>query len=928
MRSLRFYHPASVSTLLESSSFVSSSSTYSSSVVVGSLNWCSFRFQHYVAPKKEESHSDLLAFPKAFTADQMLRHTRNFGIIAHIDAGKTTTTERMLYYAGMQRRIGEVDRGTTTTDYMPEEMERGISITSAAVSFMWNSHRVNLIDTPGHIDFSVEVQRSLRVVDGVVVVFDAKAGVQAQSYTVLQMARKNRAPAIAFMNKMDKSDANFEAAVESLREKLGVVPLLMQLPLRASTGECIGVVDLVHQTVVTFEGTQGEVVTRCPVREDYLVEQLQKGRQALVTFLAENESGMMEKYLELLEEHGGDEAAASRAMPAEAIYASTRAMMCSGALHGALPEMISPHNSNHSGMGVEEWELAREAEVAKQRALQEQHKRIMPVFLGASRRNIGVQTLMDAVVHLLPCPLDRPHVLGIATDKTPVAAPHASHPKTFVFVFKVVHFPDPKNGNALSPFVFFRVFSGKVVNKMKLYNRRTRNQINMDRLHMLHADQLCAVTNFPAGSVGGAFMSDVLTGDTLAEENLSIDSWMMAKGEQSEGGDQQKQKSKADPEGKSAPGSSSGAASHRDPQFASFEPLAVQPSVLSHAIEASSRHLVDALRGALKRIEIEDPSLRVSENQFGQLVVSGMGELHLDIVLSRLRREYSVSCDLTKAFVNYRESIINEVLIENVAATADGLTLFTADVLLKPAIIQEDSLKSSRGLETPGADGSCVMPESTRLTFAPEAVDAFVASTSNATKTADGAGDDDSGGIGAFQAARISEKRAKDQLVAIRRAVNEALASALKMGPLGRIEMDGFEIRVVAMRRHLPTWDPPQLQTASAVFLGQLLRRIDKQNSLLLEPIMKLQVHLTDSKYAADIVANLTSKHALCIDIHAPDERTTEIEALVPLRFITKYSSEARSIAKGNVYFWSELAMLRRITDKTLEGKILKSLLN
>ena len=887
---------------------------------------------------------DALAFPRNFTAEAQLRHTRNFGIIAHIDAGKTTTTERMLYYAGMQRRIGEVDRGNTTTDFMPEEMERGISITAAAVSFMWNKHRVNLIDTPGHVDFSVEVQRSMRVIDGVVCVFDAKVGVQAQSYTVLHMARLNRAPCIAFMNKMDKSDANFELAVNSIRAKLGVVPVLMQLPLRTGTGECVGVIDLAQQTVVTFEGKNGELVTRCAAKEDYVCDMMRHGRKQLVDFLATHDVTMMECYLNLLEKHDGNELLAESSVPADAIYAATKALLCAGAQHGAAPGST--------------------------------HLRIMPIFLGASRRNLGVQTLMDAVVHLLPCPLERPCVMGVSTERNPIEAPGALHPNTYVFVFKVCHFPDPKKGNEPQPFVFFRVFSGKVTAKTVLYNRRTRRSVAMERLFTLQADKLHTAPSFTAGSVGGAFLTDVQTGDTLACTNLVSDDWSQQQQQQQRGGG----------------GAFINAKKHKQveldlldkapEEFSSFEPLVVAPSVLSHAIEATSQNWVESLRTALRRIELEDPSLRVTENQYGQIVVSGMGELHLDIVLSKLRREYSVNCDLTKAFVSYREGIRDEVRVDNVIAAADGVQLFLCDVVLRPLAV-----------DAPGAEGMCVQPHSVSLVFDPAAAESFVAScvsaalesSASSSSGGGGAGGGGGGGGGGSAGSLASERKARDQLVAIRRACNDALAKTLKMGPLAKVELDGFEVRVTRMERGAPSWDSRRLETAVTVMLSQVIRRLGgnapppktkKQskadqaaaaaadaedaesagfdwkadaasaaaaataasvtdaprarknpNSVLLEPIMKLHVHLTDNTYTSDIMANLSTKQALSIDMESPDERTTEITALVPLRFITRYSTEARAIAKGNVYFWSELHLFRKVIDEQLEARILKTLM-
>lgn len=852
-----------------------------------------------------------LNFPRTFTEEQKIRSTRNFGIIAHIDAGKTTTTERMLFYAGMQKRIGEVDKGNTTTDFMPEEMERGISITAAAVSFWWSDHKINLIDTPGHVDFSVEVQRSMRVVDGVVVVFDAKVGVQAQSYTVLHMARLNKAPTIAFMNKMDKPDANFELAVKTIRDKLGCHPLLMQLPLRASTGECVGIIDFAEGKVVTFQGEQGEIVSRRIPTEEYILEQLRGGRSQLITFLAEHSAQMMETYLNLLEQHAGDEKGAEDAVTAKQIYAATKELLLRGADAGAV-----------AGSDI---------------------LRIMPVLLGASRRNVGVQTLMDAVIQLLPCPLDRPRLTGIGTDNTTsVEAPDSLHPHVLAFAFKVVHFPDPKKQNELCPFVFFRVFCGKIKHGSVLHNRRSKTAVKMDRLYTLQADRLSPANEFSSGSVGGAFLNDVLTGDTLAEQHVTIKDHKFLEHQRRVQAARNKHAKSRHHQQQQLADKNANAEDDDDDndaaeavQFGAYEPLNVPPSVLSHAIEASSTRLIESLRGALQRIEVEDPSLRVSENQFGQLVVSGMGELHLEIVLSRLRREYQISCDLTKAFVCYREGVKDPVVIDDVSAVADGNVLFSCDVEVRPIFIDSNTdkafQKSFNNLSLP--DESCCVADCSHLVFTDEAAASWVASAAKKKATAGSGGNDDDDADGSFSsssggggAGGAAEKKAKEQLKTIKRLSNDFLNKVLKMGPMAKVEMDGVEIRILKMSKKAATWDIRELETAITVFLSTIMRRIGKNNSILLEPIMKLQIHLTDSQYSSGIVGNLSQKQALSVEIEAPDERSTEITAIVPLRFITKYSKEARAVAKGNIYFWSELAFFRRVSDEALEAKIMKTL--
>jgi elongation factor G len=376
--------------------------------------------------------------------------------VAHIDAGKTTTTERMLFYSGSVRRIGEVDSGTTTTDYLEEERERGVTITAAAVTFLWKGHQVNLIDTPGHVDFTVEVERSLRVLDGVVALFDAAVGVEAQSYTVLRQARRHKIPLIAYINKMDKSNADFNLAVNSIRKKLQVEPLLVQVPLLENDGSFSGIVDLVKGIAIRFEGKDGENVVERSIesQQHHVKEAFQQGRHELLAALSSRDDAMAEALIVLLDQFGGDEAKAEAAIDEKTLRETIRRQTLKSMVQDEVP--------------------------------------LVPVLCGASRRNMGVQTLMDAVVSYLPSPLERPVVIGrnTANESTPLPHPPSSEVSNnfIALAFKVIHIPHPqtKENRGL---VFFRCYSGRISNKQEFLNTTTGKTEKIEQLYVMHANE-------------------------------------------------------------------------------------------------------------------------------------------------------------------------------------------------------------------------------------------------------------------------------------------------------------------------------------------------------------------------------------------------------------------------------------------------------
>ncbi|MEG6506520.1 elongation factor G [Nitratidesulfovibrio sp. 1201_IL3209] len=481
-----------------------------------------------------------------------LERQRNIGIMAHIDAGKTTTTERILYYTGVSHRIGEVHDGAATMDWMEQEQERGITITSAATTCSWKDHTINIIDTPGHVDFTIEVERSLRVLDGAVAVFDAVAGVEPQSETVWRQANRYGVPRICFVNKMDRIGANFFRCVDMMVERLRAKPIPIQLPI-GSEDKFEGVVDLIRGKAIKFDkSSKGVEFTEEDVPAD-MMDLYEEKRLAMVEAVAEEDEALLEKYL------GGEELTEE--------------------------EIIS---------------CVRKATIARN---------IVPVFCGSAFRNMGVQPLLDAVVAFLPSPLDIEQMKGMnpdneaetivcnCSDKEPLAG----------LVFKL--FSDPYIGH-LS---FFRVYSGFIESGMTVLNSTTGKKERVGRLLRMHANKREEIKWAGAGDIVAVVgLKQAATGDTLCDEKRPV----------------------------------------------VLESLDIPEPVIEVAIEPKTKADRDALSAALAKLAKEDPSFRVKgDEETGQTLIAGMGELHLEIIVDRLTREFSVNANVGKPQVAYRETI-------------------------------------------------------------------------------------------------------------------------------------------------------------------------------------------------------------------------------------------------------------------------------
>ncbi len=486
-----------------------------------------------------------------------LEKTRNIGIMAHIDAGKTTTTERILFYTGRVHKLGEVHDGAATMDWMVQEQERGITITSAATTAQWKEHRINIIDTPGHVDFTVEVERSLRVLDGAIAVFDAKGGVEPQSETVWRQADKYGVPRLAYINKMDVVGADFEMCINQIRSRLGANPVAIQWPIGAEDS-FRGIVDLLRMEAYFYQddlGTRGEFE---PIPED-LQEICAERRQMLVEACADTDDALMEKYLEG-EEIGLDELRA-------AIRVGTLA------------------------------------------------SKMVPVVCGSSYRNKGVQPLLDAVVSYLPSPMDVGAVRGHSVDGAEEVYREVDDNAPFsALAFKIM--TDPFVGKL----AFFRVYSGTLSSGSYVYNVTKGRRERIGRILQMHANHREEITTVYTGDIAAAVgLKDTTTGDTLADEQHPI----------------------------------------------VLESMVFPEPVISVAIEPKTKADQDKMGTALAKLAEEDPTFRMfTDQETGQTIIAGMGELHLEIIVDRLLREFKVQANVGKPQVAYKETIRKEVEAE------------------------------------------------------------------------------------------------------------------------------------------------------------------------------------------------------------------------------------------------------------------------
>ena len=672
-----------------------------------------------------------------------LGQVRNIGFIAHIDAGKTTVTERVLYFTGRIYKLGEVHEGTTVMDWMAQERERGITITAAATTIDWKDYQVNIIDTPGHVDFTAEVERSLRVLDGGVVVFDAVAGVQPQSETVWRQANRYSVPRICFVNKMDRLGADFARTVDSIRHRLKATPVPVQYPI-GQEEHFRGVVDLIEERALLFpEGDPLQDLQEAPVPPE-LREEVAGYREALVEKVAENDDALLEQYL--------------------------RGEAISGAqLRAAL----------------------RRATIAN---------RAVPVLCGSALRSQGIQPLLDAVGDYLPSPLDVPPIQGLhpQTHDRVEWPPQPDAPFT-ALAFKVV--TDPYVGRL----VYFRVYSGTGRSGATVYNASKGMRERLGRILRMHAQHREEVDQVLPGDIGASVgLKNTFTGETLCDE--------------------------------------------RDPVV--LESIQFAEPVISVAVEPPSRAEHEKLTGALLKLAQEDPTFRVRyDSETGQTVISGMGELHLDVLVERMRREFGVQAQIGKPRVAYREAITK-------LARAEG--------------------RFVRQTGGRGQYGHCVLELEPR---------------------APGAGF-------AFDDRTVGGAIPKEYISAVARGAEEALRS----GAVAGYPVMDVQVRVVDGSYHAVDSSEIAFKIAASMAVKDGLRRA---GPVLLEPIMALQV-ITPGEYLGEVLRELNRRRARVTSLEGQGD-TQMVEAEAPLVEMFGYATDLRSLSQGRATHSMEFDRYQRV---------------
>jgi elongation factor G len=663
-----------------------------------------------------------------------LDRVRNIGIMAHIDAGKTTTTERILYYTGRTHKMGEVHEGAATMDWMAQEQERGITITSAATTAFWRDYRINIIDTPGHVDFTVEVERSLRVLDGAVAVFDSVAGVQPQSETVWRQADKYKVPRIAFINKMDRTGANFFAAVQSMRDRLGANPVPLQIPI-GSEENFTGVVDLVEMQAVNYKDDLGKEFDVVEIPAE-LLEQAQEYHHQLVDAISHFDDEVLGAYIE-------DESSVTAEMIRRAVRAGTIA-----------DEMT-------------------------------------PVLLGSAFKNKGVQLLLDAVVDYLPSPLDVPPMHGI-DPKTGGDEVRPADPKApfSALAFKVMS--DPYVGKL----TYFRVYSGTLKAGDRVLNTITGRTERVGRILQMHANHREEREEIMAGEIAaGVGLKSTTTGDTLAADNAPI----------------------------------------------VLESMTFPDPVIAVAVEPKSKADQDKLGTGLARLAEEDPTFRVeTDEETGQTLISGMGELHLEIIVDRLKREFNVDANVGRPQVAYRETIT------------------------KPAEkIQGKFVRQTGGS---GQYGDAVI---------------------NLYPQEPGAGYE-------FVDKIVGGKIPKEYIPAVDHGIQEAMGSGILAG----YPVVDIKIELIDGSYHDVDSSERAFKIAGSMAFKEAMKRA---KPALLEPTMAVEV-TTPEEYLGDVMGNLNSRRGR-IESMSPLGNAQVVKASVPLSEMFGYATDLRSMTQGRADF-------------------------
>ncbi len=679
-----------------------------------------------------------------------LNRYRNIGIIAHIDAGKTTTTERILFYTGRTYRLGSVDDGTTVTDWMAQERERGITIMSAAVTTFWKDHQVNLIDTPGHIDFTAEVQRSLRVLDGGIVVFDAVQGVEPQSETVWRQANRYNVPRICFANKMDRVGASYERTIESIKDRLGAQPLAMQVPI-GSEDKFVGMVDLLTRQALYFEDQLGSTPRIDSIPED-LVDEVETQRAELIERIAELDDVLMMKYLE------------GEAITLDELKAALRSAVLAN--------------------------------------------KVTPIYCGSSLRNKGVQPLLDAVVDYLPSPLDVPDVTG-THPKTgdDISRPPEDDAPMSALVFKIV------TDIYVGRLAYIRVYSGTVKKSVNYFNATQEKKERVGRLLRMYADHREDVDEIHAGDIGAILgLKESFTGDTLCDASKPI----------------------------------------------LLESISFPKPVISVAIEPKTTADQDKMGVALQKLAEEDPTFTVrQDDETGQTIISGMGELHLDILVDRMLREFNVQANVGNPRVAYHETItqiVPEVEYRFVKQTGGHGQFGHVVLRLEP-------LESGSGF---------VFEEEIRGGAIP-----------------------------------------REFIPAVEKGVAEAVESGVVSGyPM-------TDIKVTLLDGSFHEVDSSELAFRMAAIFA-FREGAPKGKPILLEPIMKVEV-IVPEDHTGDVLGHINTRHGNVLGMDLRQGNAQAIHAEVPLAEMFGYATELRSATKGRGVFTMEFERYAPVSDAVMK---------
>jgi len=680
---------------------------------------------------------------------------RNMGFVAHIDAGKTTTTERVLFYSGKLHKVGEVHEGTAVMDWMAQEKERGITITSAATTTFWRDHRINIIDTPGHVDFTVEVERSMRVLDGVVIIFCAVGGVQPQSETVWRQADKYQVPRMAFINKMDRTGADFEKVVKQIKERLLLKPVVLQIPIGAED-TFTGMIDLVNMKAIIYEDEMGMKFAVKDIPSD-MMDKAKTMREKLVESIAETDDALLEKYLE------------SHDLSAEDLKKGVRAATISS--------------------------------------------KIVPVMCGSAFKNKGVQVLLDAIVDYLPSPKELPPVKGLnpktgedeereAKDEAPFSA----------LAFKIMS--DPYVGRL----TYFRVYSGTLTSGSYLFNSSKEKKERIGRILQMHANKREEIKEITAGDIAAAVgLKDTSTGDTLCSDNRPI----------------------------------------------ILESIKFPEPVIYVAIEPKTKADQEKLGMSLGRLSEEDPTFRVKgDPETGQTIISGMGELHLEIIVDRLLREFKVEANVGKPQVAYRETVKGSAEVESKFIRQTGGRGQYGHVLIKL-----EPLEKGKGFEFVNDIVGGVIP--------------------------------------------------KEYIPAVESGIKEAMATGVLAGyPVTDVKATLFDGSY-----HEVDSSEIAFKIAGSMALKNAFM---KSKPALLEPVMKVEVVVPED-YMGDVIGDLGSRRARIEGMETQTGVHSVIKAKVPLSSMFGYATAIRSLTQGRGTFTMEFFRYEEVPGNIAEEIIAKS---